>query len=480
MNTSISELCRRLEPRDIFIALLAVTSLAFAASCVEDQTRGDHSGGDRSRTDELQLRAQATGAQSEGTPAATRSRSARIASQSARIDWIRQFGTASTDSAEAVAASGEAVYVVGATGGSLESQRTAEEADAYVQKYDTSGRLQWTRQFGTDAADHARAVAEADGSVYVVGSTGGALSEEGKSGTVDGFVRRYDDQGNALWTRQLNLESDGASLDDTVHAVTVYDSMVYVVGESTASTSRSGHSRSLAFIQSYGADGELAWSDQFFVDDRSSRAWDVAANGDGVYVSGDTPSTTSAALTTWDAFVRRYDSGGSWKFTRLFDMNEEVGPDTAVSVVVDDRAAYIIGESFQTAGESRRTHFVRKLDANGNFEWTRFLKKTPRAIAVDAGMLYVASGTPPNLFAGQTPAENGVEVKKFDTTGQIQWTRRLDASGPVQANSLAVSATTVYVAGSTDGTFPGKTNAGGADAFVARLIEPVDRKRQQR
>lgn len=480
MNTHFSELRRRLEPRGVFVALLAVTSLAFATSCVDDRAGGDESEGDQSRVDESQLTAHATGAKSEAPPAAARSRAARTSSQSARLDWVRQFGTASTDSAEAVAAGVDAVYVVGATAGSIEGQRTAEEADAYVQKYDTSGRLQWTRQFGTDAADRAHAAVEADGSIYVVGTTGGVLSEEAKSGTVDGFVRRYDARGNALWTRQLNLESDGVALDDTIHAVTVYDNMIYVVGESTSATSRSGQSRSLAFVQSYGADGEIGWSDQFFVDDRSSRAWAVAANADGVYVSGDTPSTTSASLTTWDAFVRRYDSDGAWKYTRLFDMNEQVGPDTAVSVVVDDAAAYIIGESFETAGDSQRTHFVRKLDARGNFEWTRFLKKTPRAIAVDAGMLYVASGTPPNIFAGQTPKENGVEVKKFDTSGQIQWTRRLDASGPVQVNSLAVSAATIYVAGSTDGTFPGKTNAGGADAFVARLVEPIDQKQQRR
>ena len=62
----------------------------------------------------------------------------------------------------------------------------------------------WTRQFGTSGYDFARAVAvDPEGNVYVAGRTEGALPGQVSSGDFDAFVRKYDRDGDEVWTRQF-------------------------------------------------------------------------------------------------------------------------------------------------------------------------------------------------------------------------------------------------------------------------------------
>ena len=96
--------------------------------------------------------------------------------------------------------------------------------DAYVRKYDTNGNLQWTRQFGTADNDVAYgAFADATG-MYVVGYTKSVLGTASLGGA-DVFLRRYDSNGNALWTLQT-----GSVDDDYGYGVAADVSGIYIGG----------------------------------------------------------------------------------------------------------------------------------------------------------------------------------------------------------------------------------------------------------
>src|SRR5262245_3358394 len=61
--------------------------------------------------------------------------------------------------------------------------------------------LCWGRQFGTANLDGVGGVAVAPDRVYVVGNTYGTLGAASAGGQ-DAYLRKYDLDGNALWTRQ--------------------------------------------------------------------------------------------------------------------------------------------------------------------------------------------------------------------------------------------------------------------------------------
>ncbi len=83
--------------------------------------------------------------------------------------WARQFGTSWPDQANGVATDEAGnVFLVGQTGGVLPGQsRQGGFSDAYLRKYDSEGNELWTRQFGGQGGDGAQDVAADDfGNVY--------------------------------------------------------------------------------------------------------------------------------------------------------------------------------------------------------------------------------------------------------------------------------------------------------------------------
>ena len=81
--------------------------------------------------------------------------------------------------------------------------------DAYLRKYDSEGSELWTRQFGSQDFDLAWNVAIDDtGNLYVVGWTRGAFPGQTPLGDFDSFARKYDGDGNEIWTHQFGTNHD--------------------------------------------------------------------------------------------------------------------------------------------------------------------------------------------------------------------------------------------------------------------------------
>ncbi|NIV30687.1 MAG: hypothetical protein GWN58_14665, partial [Anaerolineae bacterium] len=114
----------------------------------------------------------------------------------------------------------------GWTNGALPDQTSSGFSDAFVRKYDSHGNELWTRQFGNGWTVIAFGISVDASGVYVGGRTSGALPGQTSTGFDDAFVRKYDANGNVLWTRQL-----GTTKIDRAFEVSVDASGVYVVGE---------------------------------------------------------------------------------------------------------------------------------------------------------------------------------------------------------------------------------------------------------
>ena len=110
--------------------------------------------------------------------------------------WTQQFGHERHDEILGVAVDGSgSVYVSGYTDASFEGYSNPGGRDAFIRKYDPDGNVVWTRQFGSGSAaggqpnDKALDIAlDASGNIYVSGSTTGVFEGENSGGGNDGFV----------------------------------------------------------------------------------------------------------------------------------------------------------------------------------------------------------------------------------------------------------------------------------------------------
>ena len=373
-----------------------------------------------------------------------------------------QFGTSASDYAEAISTDSSGIYVAGYTDGALEGSN-AGFTDAFVRKYDASGEVEWTRQFGTSASDVALAISTDSSGVYVAGYTEGDL-EGSNAGFTDAFVRKYNASGDVVWTRQF-----GTSEHDYAASISVDSSGVYVAGYTWSDLEGSNAGRRDAFVRKYNASGDVVWTRQFgtFDDDH---ALAISVDSSGVYVAGETDGDLAGSNAgERDAFVRKYNASGDIVWTRQFGTSER---DYAQAISADSSGVYVAGYTdggaLEGSNAGERDAFVRKYNASGDIVWTRQFGTSDRdatyAISTDSSGVYVAGYTS-GALEGSNAGFTDAFVRKYDASGEVEWTRQFGTSNLDYANAISADSSGVYVAGETEGGLEG-SNAGGADAFI--------------
>lgn len=373
--------------------------------------------------------------------------------------WIRVFGSVEFDTASAVSAATHGVYVVGTTSGTLPGQTSAGGPnDAFVRAYDLNGNELWTRQFGTSSFTYGYGVSATADAVYVVGTVRGALPGQSGMGLDDAFVRKYDLNGNELWTRQF-----GTSTVDSAWGVSAMADAVYVVGY-TGTDSNVGESAD-ALVRKYDLNGNELWTRQFGTS-RNDRAWSVSTTAEGVYIVGETfdalPGQTSMGC--YDAYVRKYDFNGNELWTRQFGTT---GCDFARGVSVTADGVYLVG-SFGAAFLIDLA-FVRKYDLNGNALWTRrvgSISTRVSDVSANGDFVYVVGSTD-GALPGQTSmgASDGYVVV-YDSNGNPLALRQFGTADADSAEGVSAFPGGVSIAGSL-GWMEGPTKG---NAFVTRSV----------
>jgi len=296
--------------------------------------------------------------------------------------WTEQLGTPSSDAANAVATDSSGnVYVAGVTYGVLGDQNKGN-SDLFVVKYNSSGTKQWvekqngTEQNGTDMWDEARGVVtDSSGNVYVVGGTKGSkLNGVSKAGMTEAFVIKYNSSGKRQWTKLL-----GTWRKDFANAVAIDSSgNIYVAGvtERHLDGNESAGNDDL-FVVKYNSKGKKQWTKQLGTK-RNDRATGVATDSSGnVYVTGYTywglDGNTYAGSN--DAFVVKYLDNGTKQWTKQFgtpssDLADGVATDSSGNVYV---VGYTYGDLDGNTNTGASDIFVVKYNSSGTKQWTKQL-----------------------------------------------------------------------------------------------------------
>jgi len=390
------------------------------------------------------------------------------------INCLHQFGTGSGDYIADLATDtfGD-LYVVGSTYGSLPNQTSAGSLDAFIRKYDSLGSELWTRQFGTDAVEVAESVAAGEaGNVYMVGYTDKALPGQTDLGGIDAYIRKYDDLGNDLWTRQFGTDRDehawGVAVDGAGN--------VYVAGDTKGAfpdqINLGGYD---SFLRKYDSSGKELWTIQFGGADQNQPK-DIAVDSTGgIYISGEREG--GGAFGFHNAFISKYDSSGTELWTHQFGTGE-ADFITAVAIDILDNV-YVTGSTFGSFPEQTNLGdldaFLRKYDSWGNEMWTHQFgtEATDQTYGVavgPTGSVYVVGNTMGTLPHQEQAGGGDAFLCKYDSSGNEQWTKQFGTSAPDLAKAVAIGYGIVYIGGNTNGSLPCKTSSGPPSAFIAEAI----------
>jgi hypothetical protein len=398
------------------------------------------------------------------------------------IEWVRQFGTDRGDKALAVAKGPSGVYVAGQTAGLFAGETTVSVGDneAFLSRYDEQGTALWTREFGSSTLgdDSATGVTTDQTGVYVVGTVQNALLGQTSQGSTDAFIRKYTVDGVLLWTRQF-----GTNAQDEALGVTSDGTGVYVVGDTHGNivTGQPVPEGEDAFIRRYDANGNVVWTRQFGTADFDN-ANGVATDGTGIYVVGTTGGDLAGAFGGFrDGFLRKYDSGGNVLWTRQFGTD---GPDDAYAVAAGGLGVFVAGQTYGTfPGQTKLTPglydaYLIKYDASGTQQWVRefgtIREDWAYGLAVGAASVVVVGFAEDNILAPAPSTGIGALIRLYDPDGSVQGTIQFGDGVNDISYAVAADVTGAYVVGTKTGTALGQVSLGpGQDAFVMKVTLPA-------
>lgn len=396
------------------------------------------------------------------------------------IEWIRQFGSSGGDLGQGLAVFGGESYVSGFTGGTLPGQISQGGfGDGYVRKYDASGNVVWTRQFGTSTYDDAPSIAvdTTGSSLYVVGTTDGTFAGQTNSGDFDIYLRKYDSNGNEVWTKQF-----GTSDYDEPTGVIADSSGIYISGYTYGIfTGETNYGDADYFIRKYDNLGNHIWTRQYG-STLFDYATGISIYSNNIYISGYTDGTFPGETSQGggDLFVAKYDTNGArlwlkqFGTTAIFEESTGISSSTTGIYIGGYTGGAFTGQTNLGRGDA----YVAKYDTDGNQQWVREFGTSSQDLAFgisdDSTGVYI-TGFTQGILSGQTSfGEGDVFLRKYDFDGNEVWTRQFGTPAFDRSWEVFASPTGIYLSGDTNGTFPGQSSSGGSDAFVAKLTQDSD------
>jgi hypothetical protein len=372
------------------------------------------------------------------------------------------------------------VYVTGYTEGTFSGQSSYGAEDCFLAKFNSSGVLQWARQFGSSGSDYCNAITIDTANtpnVYIVGYTNGTFSGETAVGEIDIFLTKYNSSSGAqTWLTQL-----GTPKDDYAYGVASDSSQrAYIVGSTRGNLTGFTNAGYLdAFIISMNSTGTTRWFEQFGTN-KDEEALAVARDSNNRlfpvgYTQGSFPDNSN--LGSLDAWVARFAQNGRQSWIRQFG-TASTDQALGVSVVASSGISNVVGitlgafSGFSNAGGT--DYFLASYAVNGSQSFVRqdgtIGDDLATAAAVDSSGNTVLGGRTTGAFSGFTnQGQSDIFLAEYSTAGVLSWRQQRGTSSDDTLNGL--SATTSGInnsAGSTGGTYPGQTNLGAEDAVLMR------------
>ncbi|MCP4138412.1 MAG: hypothetical protein GY754_46045 [bacterium] len=340
------------------------------------------------------------------------------------LQWVKQTGSTVGDYPRDIAIdeSGN-IYVTGYTSGDFDGNTSAGAEDIILVKYNANGEKQWSRQLGTTGIDFAFAMAvNKEGDIYLTGRTDGDLSgnaEAATIGTANIFLVKYNSSGEKLLTQQYGT----SSTDEGINLAINDAGNVYITGYT------------------------------------------------GGALNGET------ALGLWDFFLIKVDSSDGYCWTKIFgtiyaDEGYNIAIDSNNYIYIAGRTQYDLDGNTNVNGGASGTYdmFLAKYDSSGTWQWTG---QWGSAGADSIGGLAISSDN--TIYMGGYTDRNfegnsNLVLLKSDTEKNVEWNLEMGGFSDDYSRDVSLdSSNNLFMVGHTTGGLDGNTNLGGTDVFIMKF-----------
>lgn len=337
------------------------------------------------------------------------------------LKWVKSIGNKGEEDASAVTVDKDDNVIIAGLfseqlrieGKLLDAEREAD--NIFVAKWDSSGKLQWAKDFGADGNDVAHGLAtDSAGNIILTGRYQQFIDfGKGKlrsNGNNEIFITKLTPAGELLWARSI-----GALHDDVGRAVAVdVQDNIYLGADITTNTMLDGKKLDIkgqtdAGVIKFDANGNVQWATTWggaFQEILVSLAVDpaggviaVGAFKDKMVINGETHKSKGGS----DMFVVKLDTNGKVQWARTWGDRYK---DIAAGVSVNKFGTIAVTGWFERKvnfgggvrkSEGNKDVFLLKLDRNGKYMWDNHFgakgDDTGRGVIIDDSGVITLSGT---------------------------------------------------------------------------------------
>jgi|TARA_R100000479_G_scaffold80538_1_gene39116 hypothetical protein len=304
------------------------------------------------------------------------------------------------------------------------------------------GSEYWIATLGGSSEERGQDIAiDSNENIFVVGRTSSA-----GPGDKSAYIAKFDNLGSLEWQRTL-----GGTSEDQFYGVVIGSSDdVYVCGLSVSQ----GPGSNDTLMVKYNNSGTLQWQ-KVNGTTLSDYLYSIAIDSsDNVYATGVLANASNLSAIA----IYKRNSSGTLQIARNYDHG---GSCQGAGIVVYGSDQYISGR-FDN-GSPSFDHVILKVNQYQNIVWQRSLGSNLADLPARHGLAVDSSG---NVYAAVQFIDgfyDDIEVVKYNSSGTIQWQRRITQYSPLTPAAITVDDDdNVYVVGQFSG------GAGSRDIFIAK------------
>ena len=348
---------------------------------------------------------------------------------SGTLQWQRTLGDADNQNSPGGIAidSSNNIYITNTTGGF---------GEPLIAKYNSSGTIQWQIQFSNTSNDYIDGIAvDSSDNIYITGYT-----DSDGAGNYDVLIAKFDSSGTPQWQRTIgDVNADFGSEIAIDSLDNVYVTSRYVTLEGTTANARA------ILIAKYNSSGVIQW--QRTLDDSGNidQAWDITIDSsDNICITGST-GTTGA----YDVLIAKLPSDGSltgaygpFVYTESSLTEAAAVGFTTSTTSLTDQAASLTDAAGTLVDSVSTLEYDNKSLRTYNY-WIQTLSGT-----VTEQAFGIAVDSSNNIYiVGDQYLNDGLIVAKYNSSGVIQWQRKLGTASNKATAITTDSLDNVYITG---------------------------------
>jgi len=352
-------------------------------------------------------------------------------------EWIVEFDVDHDNSRDMKIGPEGNIYVLGETGTTIGWVPN----DIYLIKYDSLGGLVWQQNIPN--SNYARAITlDSTGNVYVLGNNADPYFA---------IIAKYDSEGNQQWVTQYNSPYPVEHVKRIV-----FDSENNIFISLQSNPNYLGGDQHIILVK-FDNQGNELWSRDIntryygFPDRTFYEDVPISIDSEDNLVLGKYKEL-GFGTNDLEMFLIKYSPGGTtlWDYTNGILDNEDIITDIVIDSLDN---IYITGFSSSFSFVQPKFVFTSKFDSEGNLQWTKKfnidLRTQEYAESIDLD---------PNeniVVSGRYDGENGIDtfLVKYDPDGNLIWTNTYEGLyGNDWPTEMEFDNESIYLTGSTEGS----------------------------